>query len=209
MIGSQPIKVLLVQDDRLMFEGLISLLSDYSDLNVIGVASTAADALEKSIVLKPDLVLMDRIADSDGAQLCERIRASRPDAAVLFLTADDSNTSIEHAVQAGAAGYLSTSVSANELLEAIRKLADGEMLVTAATVARLLREGPTWEPAASPGAGAELTAPEKDVLARISRGQANHESAGDLGVPPAVVRGHVRAALTKLGVHSKIGRAHV
>ena len=133
------INVLLVEDHRLMFEGLSSLLTEYSDINVLGVATTVADAIAKASLLKPDLVLMDyRLPDGDGAQASERIRSLLPDTAVLFLSADPSEASIMRAVEAGASGYVSKGASAEELVNSIRKAAEGEFLLEAATMARLL-----------------------------------------------------------------------
>jgi two-component system, NarL family, response regulator DevR len=197
-------KVLIVRDDRLMFEGLVSVLSDREGIDVVGVASSAADAVEKSLLLDPDLVLMDtHLSDSDGWQACERIRSKRPNVAVMFLSADVSDNAIERAVLAGAAGYLSMEVSATELIEAIRKLAEGEMLVTASTLARMLRvRGPLELDAAAPRL--QLTAPEREVLARIAGGMDNRHIADELRIDAGQVRGIVRAVLEKLGVHSKV-----
>src|SRR5205807_7520837 len=98
-----------------MFEGLVSILGEQEGLRVLGVASSAADALDKSMHLKPDLVLMDvRFPDGDGPQICERIRSRLPNTAVLFMSADASQATIERAVLAGAAGFLSTAVSVAE-----------------------------------------------------------------------------------------------
>src|SRR5437588_3733104 len=136
-----PIRILLVEDHRLMFEGLTSLLSEYADMNVLGVATTVADAVDKAIVLKPDLVLMDyRLPDGDGSQAADRIRSRLPDTAVVFLSADLSEAAMMRAVEAGAAGYVSKGASAEELVSAVRKAADGEFLVAASTMSRLVQQ---------------------------------------------------------------------
>jgi two-component system, NarL family, response regulator DevR len=200
-----PIKVLLAQQDRLMFEGLMSVLSEHTELDLVGVATSAADAVEKSLVLKPDVVVMDvRLSDSDGAHACERIRNRMPDVAVLFLSADVSGDSMERAVMAGAAGYLSSDVSTTELVNAIQKLADGEMLVTASTLARMLRgrQAPSFEED-SPAPAGPLSKREREVLTRLALAMPNADIAAELETGPAEVRGHVRAVLEKLGVHSR------
>lgn len=186
-----------------MFEGLVSVLGDRHGIEIVGVASSAADAVEKSKVLAPDLVLMDtRLSDSDGWQACARIREARPDVAVMFLAADVSDSAVERAVLAGAAGYLSTEVSATELTDAIVKLAEGEMLVTASTLARLLKEGgaPLTE---VPSQGVQLSRREREVLARMAGGMDNWHIAEELHIDAGQVRSLVRAVLEKLGVHSK------
>jgi DNA-binding NarL/FixJ family response regulator len=199
----QPVKVLIAREDRLMFEGLVSVLGDRRDLEIVGVASSAADAIEKSKVLDPDLVLMDtRLSDSDGWAACERIRAKRPNVAVMFLSTDTSEGAIEKAVLAGAAGYLSTDASTTELVDAIRKLADGEMLVTSSTLARLMRDRPALDLDA-PKPRLELSRPEREVLARMAGGMDNSHIAEELHIDAGQVRSLVRAVLEKLGVHSK------
>lgn len=186
-----------------MFEGLVSVLGDRHGIEVVGVASSAADAIEKSKLLEPDLVLMDTsLSDADGWQACARIREERPDVAVMFLTADVNDVAIERAVLAGAAGYLSTEVSATELMDAIVKLAEGEMLVTTSTFARLLRERTTALTEA-PAPGVQLSRPEREVLARLAGGMDNSHIAEELHIDPGQVRSLVRAVLEKLGVHSK------
>lgn len=186
-----------------MFEGLVSVLGDRRGIEIVGVASSAADAIEKSKVLGPDLVLMDtRLTDSDGWQACQRIRESRPDVAVMFLAADVSDTAVERAVLAGAAGYLSTEVSATDLVESIVRLAEGEMLVTASTLARLLRERAT-PLIDAPSSAVQLSPPEREVLTRIAGGMDNSHIAEELHIDTGQVRSLVRAVLEKLGVHSK------
>jgi DNA-binding NarL/FixJ family response regulator len=198
-----PAKVLLVRQDRLMFEGLVAILSDRPNLDVLGVASSAADAVEKSLLLQPDLVLMDmQLSDAEGWQVCERIRSRLPNVAVLFLSADTRDDAMERAVTAGAAGYLSTEVSTNELVDAINRLAEGELLVTAATLARLQRQG-RGEDSETPTPAAPLSQPEREVLIRIAANLDNWAIAEQLGVEPAKVRALVRTVLEKLGAHSK------
>ena len=202
-----PIRILLVEDHRLMFEGLTSLLSEYPDMNVLGVATTVADAVDKAIVLKPDLVLMDyRLPDGDGSQAGERIRAKLPDTAVLFLSADVSEASMMRAVEAGAAGYVSKGASAEELVSAVRKAADGEFLVAAATMSRLLQQRQQSQRRAEAQArlSSELTPREREVLNLMADGLDNYEIAKELGIGYGTVRGHVRGVLEKLGAHSKL-----
>ncbi len=199
-----PIKVLIVEHDRLMFEGLVSMLGDQEGLEVLGVASSAADAVDKSMHLRPDLVLMDvRFPDGDGAQICERIRSRLPNTAVLFLSAEASQATIERAVMAGAAGYVSTEISAAELVDDIKRLADGELLVTAATIARQLRQGEMQPTDPDAPSAPELTARELEIVTLLAGGRDNFAIAAELEIEPATVRGHVRSLVEKLGGHSK------
>ena len=201
------INVLLVEDHRLMFEGLSSLLAEYPDINVMGVATTVVDAVAKASLLKPDLVLMDyRLPDGDGAQASERIRSLLPDTAVLFLSADPSESAIMRAVEAGASGYVSKAASAEELVSSIRKAAEGEFLLEAATMARLLEQRRQSQQRATEQKRlrSELTPREHDVLKLMARGLDNYEIAEELGIGYGTVRGHVRGVLEKLAAHTRL-----
>jgi len=201
------INVLLVEDHRLMFEGLSSLLAEYPDINVLGVATTVADAVAKATLLKPDLVLMDfRLPDGDGAQAGERIRAKLPDTAILFLSADPSESAMMRAVEAGASGYVSKAASAEELVGSIRKAAEGEFLLEAATMARLLEQRRQSQQKAGEQQrlSGVLTQRERDVLRLMALGLDNHEIADELGIGYGTVRGHVRGVLEKLAAHTRL-----
>ena len=123
-----PIKVLVANSERPMFEGLVALLADHQDLDVLGVASTADDAVKKAQVLKPDVLLLDMHLDgADGPAACRQVRAAAPGTVVLFLTADDSSAAKDSALQAGAAEVLTTGATTGELVSTIRRLADHEV----------------------------------------------------------------------------------
>jgi len=204
---SGQIRVLLVEDHRLMFEGLSSLLAEYPDINVIGVATTVADSVAKASLLKPDLILMDyRLPDGDGAQASERIRTAQPETAILFLSADPSESAMMRAVEAGAAGFVSKAASAEVLVNSIRKAAAGEFLLEAATMARLLEQKRRSQNAATEKAHliSEMTGREREVLRLMARGMDNFEIADELGIGYGTVRGHVRGVLEKLGSHSRL-----
>jgi len=201
------INVLLVEDHRLMFEGLSSLLAEYPDINVLGVATTVADAVAKATLLKPDLVLMDfRLPDGDGAQAGERIRAKLPDTAILFLSADPSESAMMRAVEAGASGYVSKAASAEELVGSIRKAAEGEFLLEAATMARLLEQRRQSQQKAGEQQRliGVLTQRERDVLRLMAGGLDNYEIADELGIGYGTVRGHIHGVLEKLAAHSRL-----
>ncbi len=201
------INLLLVEDHRLMFEGLSSLLAEYPDINVVGVATTVSDAVAKATLLKPDLVLMDyRLPDGDGAQASEKIRSTMPDTAVLFLSADPSESSMMRAVEAGASGYVSKAASAEELVSSIRKAAEGEFLLEAATMARLLEQRRQLQRKAVEyqRLSTDLTPREREVLRSMALGLDNYQIAEALGIGYGTVRGHVRGVLEKLGAHSRL-----
>ena len=201
------INILLVEDHRLMFEGLTSLLSEYADISVLGVATTVGDAVAKANLLKPDLVLMDyRLPDGDGAEASQRIRKMLPDTAIVFLSAESSEAAMMRAVESGASGYVSKAASAEVLVNSIRKAASGEFLLEAATMARLLEQRRKAQQASAEQQklSNELTPREHDVLRLMARGLDNFDIADDLGIGYGTVRGHVRGVLEKLGAHSRL-----
>ncbi len=203
---ARKVDVLIVEDHRLMFEGLVSVLSEFGGINVAGVATTVADAVQKATVIKPDLVLMDyRLPDGDGVEATTKIRAVLPDTAVLFLSADVSEATMMRAVAAGAAGFVSKADSAEDLVAGILKAAEGEFLLEATTMSRLI-EARRKTQRAEQGQrrlDRELTALERDVLTLLSRGLSNGEIADELRVSYGTVRGQVRGLLEKLDAQTR------
>jgi two-component system, NarL family, response regulator DevR len=119
---AKPIRVFIVEDLRLMVEGLASLISEQDDMQVVGVASTVAEAVQTVGAARPHVVLMDSILpDGSGAEATVRIRAAHPAIAVLYLSADAPERGMAIAIQAGACGYVSKAASVEELLAAIRR----------------------------------------------------------------------------------------
>jgi len=133
---SQParrILVLVVEDHRILAEGLVSLLREAPDFEVLGAVGTVQDAITVASEHTPDVVLMDsRLPDGAGSEAAARIRRLHPQVAIVFLSADDSDDAVLAAVESGACGYLSKAVAASQVRAAIRRAAGGEMLVPAA-----------------------------------------------------------------------------
>jgi len=202
-----PITVLIVEDHRLMVEGLSSLLSEVAELKVIGTAGTVREAVEAARLLEPQVVLMDfRLPDGTGADAAERIRQEHPETAVLFLSADVSDDAMMRAVDAGACGYVSKAASAEELTNAIVRAGEGEFLLPAATMSRLLaRQRETRRTQAQHDRlQEELTVREREVLRMMAAGLDNYAIADKLGIGYGTVRSHVRGVLEKLGARSRL-----
>jgi DNA-binding NarL/FixJ family response regulator len=204
---TEPISVLIVEDHRLMVEGLSSLLGEVPELKVVGTAGTVKDAVEAAGTLKPQVVLMDfRLPDGDGPAATLRIRQEHPDVAVLFLSADVSDEAMMRAIDAGACGYVSKAATAEELTTAIRRAGEGEFLLPAATMARLLarqREA-TRTQEERHKLEEELTSREREVLRMMAAGLDNYDIAEKLGIGYGTVRSHVRGVLEKLGARSRL-----
>jgi len=124
-------KVLLVDDHILFREGLSSLLSGLPDFQIVATAETVSEAIEKTLELSPDLILMDfDLSDGTGLEATQAILAECPGTSIVFLTANDQDERLSEAVRSGAVGYLSKSVSLNKLLAYIRSvIVEGDEVV--------------------------------------------------------------------------------
>jgi two-component system response regulator DevR len=204
---AEPISVLIVEDHRLMVEGLAALLGEEAQLKVVGIAGTVQEAVDAAKRLQPQVVLMDyRLPDGTGADATERIRMEQPDIAVLFLSADVSDEAMMLAVDAGACGYVSKAASGEELTDAILRAGEGEFLLPAATMSRLLarqREARRAQ-AEKDKLVEDLTVREHEVLKMMAAGLDNYDIADRLGIGYGTVRSHVRGVLEKLGARSRL-----
>lgn len=202
-----PLRVLVVDDDDLMRAGLRAVLSSDETVQVVGEAADGRAAVERTRVLRPDLVLMDvRMPELDGIAATREIVAAMPGARVLMLTTFSDDDYVVDALAAGASGFLLKRTRPERLLEALHVVAAGESLlspaVTRAVVDRIAAAAP-----ADPAAGRRLralTPRERDVLALIARGRANAEIAADLGVEESTVKTHVKRILAKLGLRDRV-----
>jgi DNA-binding NarL/FixJ family response regulator len=155
----------------------------------------------------PDVIVMDfHLPDGTGDQAAAAIRKRQPTAAIIFVSADESEEALLAAVRAGASGFLNKATVAADVVRALRRAADGEMLIPASRLASLLARAHDDE-----RAGAErgrlralLTPREKEVLALMAQGLRNGEIAVELGIGLTTVRGYVQDILEKLDCHSKL-----
>jgi DNA-binding NarL/FixJ family response regulator len=202
-----PIAVLIVEDHRLVAEGLAALLVAAGDINVVGTAQTVAEAVRLAGESSPDVVLMDsHLPDGSGAAAAARIRDQRARLPILFLSADSSESAVIAAVRAGACGYLPKSQASADVVTAVRRAAEGEMLIPAAQLATLLARAHEMarDEAERLRLLDALTPREKEVLGLMAEGLDNRAIAADLGIGFTTVRGHVQNILEKLDSHSKL-----
>jgi two-component system, NarL family, nitrate/nitrite response regulator NarL len=201
------IAVLIVEDHTLVAEGLSALLVAAGDINVVGTAQTVADAVRMVGETDPDVVLMDsHLPDGSGAAAAARIRHQRLRLPILFLSADSSESAMIAAVRAGACGYLPKSQASADVVTAVRRAADGEMLIPAAQLATLLARAHEMarDEAERHRLLQALTPREKEVLGLMAEGLDNRAIAAELGIGFTTVRGHVQNILEKLDSHSKL-----
>ncbi|MBI4493381.1 MAG: response regulator transcription factor [Chloroflexi bacterium] len=206
-MAAESVRVLIVEDHRVLAEGLELALSRHADLRVVGLAGTVAEAVRLASQQRPQVVLMDYyLPDGTGAQAALAVRQRVPDAAVVILTAEASEEALLAAVEAGACGYLLKSLAAAQVVQGVRRAAEGEMLIPAATLAGLVvrqRQRADRESERARLRGL-LTPREREVLQLMVQGLDNRAIAARLVVSFTTVRGYVQSVLDKLGAHSKL-----
>lgn len=204
---SDLIRVLLVDDQKLMREGLRILLELEEDLTVVAEAGDGAAALTAYAESQPDVVLMDiRMPGMDGVETTWRLRQGWPQARVIILTTFDDDEYVFEGLRAGAMGYLLKDVSGRDLAQAIRSVAAGGALIEPSVARKVLSEFARLVPPARPldaGLPEPLTEREGQVLALLAQGLTNKEIALRLALAEGTVKNNVTVILQKLGVHDR------
>jgi DNA-binding NarL/FixJ family response regulator len=191
------IRILVVDDHRVVREGLRSFLDLQDDLEVVGEAADGDEAVARAEELRPDVILLDlRMPGADGVAALRGLAERGNRARVLVITSFTEPAAVLPAVRSGAAGYVYKDVDPPALAAAIRSVHLGHTLLHP-EVARLLAAG---DAGADP---ARLTPRERQVLAEVGRGRSNREIARALGLAEKTVKAHVSAILAKLGVHDR------
>jgi DNA-binding NarL/FixJ family response regulator len=201
------IRLLLVDDQALFREGLRTLLSLYSDLEIVGEAANGQEAVQQVEDLQPDVVLMDlRMPVLDGVAATRRLKEIQPSSRVIILTTFDDDEHVFDGLRAGAVGYLLKDVASEKLVEAIRTTARGESFLQPNIAAKLVAEfarleetqAPPKQDLVDPLSGREL-----EILALVAGGASNKEIAAELFITEGTVKNHVTNILGKLGVRDR------
>jgi len=200
MDDSEPIRILIADDNAEFRSGLRGLLAAQKDLLIVGEAATGADALAQAASVLPDVVLMDlQMPDLNGIDATRRLVTTSPHIGVLVVTMFEEDESVFAAMRAGARGYLLKGARKAETLRAIRAVAGGEAIFSPAIARRLM----TYFGRAQSAPAAilpELSAREREVLTLIAQGQANEAIAVHLALSLKTVRNHVSNIYAKLQV---------
>jgi DNA-binding NarL/FixJ family response regulator len=193
---------LIVDDHEILAEGVRRLLDSCADINVIDVVGTLSDAVEASLRLHPDVVLMDyQLPDGDGVTAVARIKRESPNIQVVMLTGSgDDERLARRAFEVGCCGFLGKSRSVEDLLAVVRAAYAGEVLITPSMLLRLLPKVTHQYD----GVGAGLSRRELEVLGVMAEGGTDKDIASRLFVSLNTARKHTQNIIRKLGAHSKL-----
>jgi DNA-binding NarL/FixJ family response regulator len=201
------IRVVVVDDQALVRGGFAMVLDHQSDIEVVAEAGNGVEAVAVARAHRPDVVLMDiRMPEMDGLQATARIVDELGgDVRVLILTTFEPDEYVYRALRAGASGFVLKDIPPEQLVLAVRTVAEGGALLAPSVTRRLIGEFAAQrgvDPALAARL-AELTARERDVVTAVARGRSNAEIAGELFIGPATVKSHVSSVLTKLGLRDR------
>ncbi|WP_306326918.1 response regulator [Streptomyces venezuelae] len=205
-----PTRVFLVDDHEVVRRGIRDLIDDEPDMEVVGEASTADQALARGPALRPDVAVLDvRLPDGDGISVCRELRSRMPDLACLMLTSFDDEDALLDAIMAGAAGYVLKQIKGSDLVSAVRTVATGQSMLDPATTARLMHSLRDPEAAKAPEDErlAALSERERSVLDLIGEGLTNRQIAKRLYLSEKTVKNHISRLLGKLGVERRVQAA--
>ncbi|MFI6013771.1 response regulator [Streptomyces sp. NPDC051243] len=201
------VRVLVVDDQRLIRDGIAALLSIRPGITVVGTAADGREAVAKAVELRPDVVLMDvRMPELDGVEAVAVLRDRAPECRVVMLTTFDDEEYVVQALRAGAGGYLLKDLPAEELAHSVRLAHAGVTQLDSSVAGRLAATLPSPAPApAAPGPSAAdaLSPREIDILRLVARGRTNREIATQLYLSEGTVKNHVSRILSRLKLRDR------
>jgi DNA-binding NarL/FixJ family response regulator len=201
-MGPTPIRVFLLDDHEVVRRGLRDLLESDGDIEIVGESGSAREATARIPALHPDVAVLDaRLPDGSGIDVCRDVRSVDSTIKALILTSYDDDEALFAAILAGAAGYLLKQVGGNDLLDAVRRVADGQSLIDPQLVARVLerlRNGPPEHAALT-----SLTEQEHKILILIAEGLTNRQIGDRLFLAEKTIKNYVSSILSKLGLERR------
>ncbi|HEY7093535.1 MAG TPA: response regulator transcription factor [Ktedonobacterales bacterium] len=203
---TEPLTVLMADDHVLFRDGLRALLSAAPDLDLVGEATTGAEAITLAARLQPDVILMDlKMPGVSGIEATRQILRESPRIGVLMVTMFDEESAVFAAMRAGARGYILKGATHAEMLRAIRAVGAGEAIFSPPIARRLMEFFAQLRPVTTPSVFPELSDREREILDLLAQGYKNAEIASQLILSPHTVRNYVSNIISKLQVAD---RAH-
>jgi DNA-binding NarL/FixJ family response regulator len=193
------VRVFLLDDHEVVRRGVRDLLEAEDDLVVVGEAGTAEEARQRIPATSPDVAVLDvRLPDGTGVEVCRDMRSANPDLACIMLTSYADDEALFEAIMAGAAGYVLKQVSGSNLVDAVRRVADGQSLLDPNVTARVLerlRKGPDEDERLK-----GITEQERRILNLLADGKTNRQIAGEMFLAEKTVKNYVSNLLSKMGM---------
>jgi DNA-binding NarL/FixJ family response regulator len=207
---SEPVRVLVVDDQALVREGLMTLLDAAADIKPVAAAADGEEAVALAARHRPDVVLMDlRMPRLDGVEATRQILAQRPETEIVVLTTHADEASILDALRAGARGYLTKDAGITEISRAVHAAANHQAQLDPVVQSRLVAAATAAaRPAPPPSLPDELTPREGEVLALIARGLSNREIADTLVVSETTIKTHINHVFAKIGARDRAQAVH-
>ncbi len=205
----KPIRVLLIDDHTLFRSGVKALLSRTPEFDVVGEAADGLDGVKRAKALKPDVILLDlHMPGTSGKDALALLLEDMPEAKVLMLTVSEDAEDLLETLRGGATGYLLKNIDTETLLEAIRRAAAGESVVSPQMTGKLVQglKAPARGDAA-PADKDKLSPREREIMAFLAKGASNKEIARDLALAESTVKIHVQHILRKLNLSSRVQAA--
>ena len=203
--AERPIRILVVDDHTVVRRGIVHLLEEEPDLQVVGEAGDGAGALEQARALRPDVVLMDiGLPDMSGIEATRRLTAELPQVRVLILTVYDREDFLFRALEAGASGYVLKGADVEDLLQALRTVHAGEVFIYPRMATRLVQDYLTrFRRGEAQDEYRRLSPREREVLPLLAEGHTNEEIARLLHLSPYTVQTYRQRIMQKLNLHSR------
>ncbi len=197
-----PVRIFLLDDHEVVRRGVRELLESEEDLEVVGEAGSAAEALARIPPTHPDVAVLDvRLPDGNGVEVCREIRSRDSDIRCLILTSFSDDDALFQAIMAGAAGYLLKQIKGTDLVDAVRRVAAGQSLLDPTVTARVLERLRTGNEVDE--RLAQLTSQERRILDLIAEGLTNRQIAARVHLAEKTVKNYVSNLLMKLGMERR------
>jgi DNA-binding NarL/FixJ family response regulator len=201
------ITVSMIEDHQILVDSLSLMLRYEDDIDFLGSASSVAEGLTLIKESTPDVLLLDvGLPDGNGLDLIPEVNTNSPNTSIVVLTSLSDEATLMRVIDSGISGFVSKNSELSELMETIRKAADGEIVMPTSLLVGLLMRLPRDKAAAyqDENGWERLTLREQEVLELLATGKSGTEIAEELHIAPLTVRTHIRNLMSKLGVHSRL-----